>query len=418
MSLSPRLPQERGRGPGFRIGRRAAVIAAIVLAIGAGLALLWPRPDPEAVWIEAQSHLQAGRIDEAERASERLSRLREPTERDWMLRAQVAIARNRTDEAIAILRRFPKQGELTPRALLLVGQLELRRDRLRSAERAFSEALELDPNLSQARRELIYIYGYRSQTVAMGEQFRGLAESGLLTADDTFLWSLSRGVQWTPEEIVDRLSTAVSAEPEDSASRIALADALLELNRFDEAAAILEPLDPADADARAALGRLALERGDVGLLAELLADAPEDHAGLALLRGKLALRRRDPEAAVSAYRRALELRPNDRDALSGLSQALNQAGHREEAAEAVARLTRINDLNDLLHQLARVDADRSPDRYVEIGSACEAIGLEAQARAWYQVALAGDPFHREAQAALGRMGRLGEEEAASDSGAE
>src|SRR5690606_1705915 len=126
------------------------------------------------------------------------------------------------------------------------------------------------------------------------EQFRRLAEQGTVTPEEAFLWSLIRGVQWTPEEVVEALAAAVAADPEDRRSRIALADALMDLTRFDEASAVLEPLDPDDPDARRALGRLALERGDVARLAELLADAPEGHQGLALLRGKLALQRRDP----------------------------------------------------------------------------------------------------------------------------
>ncbi|QDV37244.1 tetratricopeptide repeat protein [Tautonia plasticadhaerens] len=400
---APTIPP--GPGTGGRPWRRLGLAAVGSLAVVALAILAWPGPDPEQVWREAQAALKRGDFDAAERASDRLASLRAPTATDLMLRAQVAIARERVDEALEILREFPEDDPMAAQAKMLAGQLELRRDRLRAAEERFREALELDPGLSQVRRELIFIYGYQSKSDAIEEQFRGLADSGPVSAKDAFLWSLIRGVQWTPEEIVERLSSAVERDPGDRTSRIALADALMELNRFDEAGRLLEPLDPSDPDSRAALGRLAFERGDVVALRDLLADAPSEHAGLALLRGKLALRLREPEEAIDAYRTVLELRNNDRDALSGLSQALNQAGRREEANEVVERLNRVTALNNLLNNLVKVDADPAPSQYLEIGRTCEAIGFEAQARAWYQAALARDPFNRQAQDALAGLGR-------------
>ncbi|MEW4567231.1 tetratricopeptide repeat protein [Tautonia sp. JC769] len=321
-----------------------------------------------------------------------------------MLNAQVAIAQEETDEALAILDDLPESSALRSQALLLAGQLELRRDRLRIAEEYFLRAIERDPNLTQAYRELIFIYGFRSQSEAIEEIFTQLARLGPLSPKEAFVWSLIRGVQWTPEEIVETLSRAVQADPDDTRSRIALADALLELTRFEEAETVLAPLDLSDPDSRAALGRLALERGDVPTLRTLLAEAPRDHPGIALLRGKLALQTRDLDAAVASYRAALELRPNDRDALSGLAQALNQSGKRDEATAVTGQLTQVNRLNNLLNTLPTYDGSPDADRYVELGQVCEAIGFTPQARAWYQSAIQVDPFHREAQQALARLG--------------
>lgn len=404
-------------GAGSRMPAWSRILLAVVGLLVVAVAILArPNPDPDRVWRQAQIALKRGEFDEAERASNRLTSLREPTDEDLMLRAQVAIARERIDEALGTLREVPETSPLAAQARMLAGQLELRRDRLRVAEQLYREALRLDPNLDKARRELIYLYGYQSLSDAIEEQFEGLAASGGVSPDDAFVWSLVRGVQWTPEEIVERLSPAVVQDPEDQASRIALADALMELNRFDEAGRLLEPLKPSDPDSRAALGRFALERGDVEALRDLLADAPGDHAGIALLRGKLALQLRRPEEAIDAYRTALELRENDRDALSGLSQALNQAGRRDEANEVVERLTRINDLNNLLSALGKGGSTPGKSLFMEIGRACEAVGFDAQARAWYQAALAEDPFDREAQDALAGLGRPGPEANAASSG--
>lgn len=376
----------------------------IVLVI-AGLLLFQGRKDPDEVWKAAQASLQANRIDEAERLADSLSRLRYPTEADWMLQAQVAIARDRVGSALELLDEVPETGRLGPQAKLLAGQLELRRGRLRLAEQSLRKAIELDPSLVQARRELIYIYGFQSQSEEIDQQFRALSEIVPLSADDAFVWSLIRGVQWSPEEIVETLSRAVKEDPEDSRSRIALADALLELTRFDDAEAILEPLDPTDPDVLAALGRLALERGNEETLSDLLDGAPTGHVELDLLRGKLGLRRRAPETAVDAFQSALDMRPNDREALSGLSQAMNQAGRRAEAMPIAKQLNQVNELNSLLNSFSSEQVRPSPDRFVTLATICEKIGFFPQARAWYQIAIANDPFHSESQEGLARLGR-------------
>ncbi len=376
----------------------------IFLGILGLVLLLRPNPDPDRLWQDAQQSLKAGRIEDAELAAKRLAQLRPPTDSDQMLFAQVAIARERTDDALAILAKLPEASPLRPQTELLAGQLELRRDRMRIAEDFFLKAIELDPTLTQAYRELIYIYGFRSQSDEIDKTFRRLSQLGPLSANEAFIWSFIRGVQWTPEEIVETLSRAVEADPEDLRSRIALADALLELTRFEDAATVLAPLDRSDPDARAALGRLALERGDVPALQKLLADAPENHAGIALLRGKLQLQLRDPKSAVKSYRSALDLRPNDREALSGLAQALNQSGRQEEASEVVEQLNQVNELNNLLSQLPSFDGNPNAERYLELGRICESIGFLPQARAWYQNAIRTDPFHKEAQQAIARTG--------------
>ena len=256
----------------------------------------------------------------------------------------------------------------------------------------------------QARRELIYIYGYQTRDEALSEQFAALAARGPLQYSQVLLWSLIRGVKWTPEEIVEVLSRAVKADPEDGESRVALADALITLNRFDEAGAAIAPMPVDDPDARAARGRLALELGDVERLRALLDGGTTRHAGLAMLRGKLALLERRPEDAVEDYRIALELLPNDRDALSGLSQALNQSGRTDEAAGVVDRLNRVTTLADLIGVAGASAEPKGYDQLLELGRACEAIGLNEQSRGWYQLALALDPLDPRAQKALDGLG--------------
>lgn len=411
---SPRLPLRKNSNLKTTGLRWAGGILLVLITTGF-LFLLRGRKDPDEVWRNAQAKLQSNRIEEAEQLSDILSRLRPPIDADWMLRAQVAIAQDKPDSALKFLENIPASSRLGPQARLLAGQIELRRGRLRLAERSLLEAIELDPALVQARRELIYIYGFRSQSEAIDQQFRALSERVPLSAQDAFVWSLIRGVQWSPEEIVETLSRAVREDPEDSRSRIALADSLMELTRFDEAEAILNPLDLSDPDFRAARGRLALERGDVEALSNLLSSAPNGHIELELLKGKLKLQQRSPEEAINAFQSALALRPNDREALSGLSQALNQAGKREEAAPIILQLNQVNELNTLLNAYSIDEGPASPGRFLTLARSCEAIGFFPQARAWYQNVISLDPFHSLAQEGLARLGADDPDQSASGS---
>ena len=158
-----------GPGPGSWRRRSPRRGSSRVDLVGLG-------PGPDQLWRRAHEAIQAGQWDRAEAELARLGRARSPTPEDWMLRAQVAMARGRVDEALADLAKIPDAHELAPQARLRAGQLELRRDRLRAAEEAFRAASRLDPDLVQAHRELIYIYGMQGRRAELDAQFRALAK--------------------------------------------------------------------------------------------------------------------------------------------------------------------------------------------------------------------------------------------------
>src|SRR4051812_38535108 len=84
-----------------------ALPAVLLATVAAWVVLARPGQDPDAVWNQGQEELRRGQFSRAEEAVATLSRLRRPTPLDWMLRAQVAMARGRTDEALADLARIP-----------------------------------------------------------------------------------------------------------------------------------------------------------------------------------------------------------------------------------------------------------------------------------------------------------------------
>jgi tetratricopeptide (TPR) repeat protein len=357
---------------------------------------------------QAEAELEARRFDRAEAAVRRLGRLRRPTAEDWRLRARIATAQDRIEDALDAWAQVPDGHPAAAEARLRSGQIELRRGRARRAEAALLRALELNPGLIQARRELVYIYGMQLRRAALRAQYEAMARRVPLTFGDVFLWCLTRNSIWEAQEQKGFLERFLAADPADDASRRALAATLVQLGRHDDAEAVLAALPGADPEARAIRARSALDRGDVAAADALLAEGPADHPDLARLRGRLALARRQGPEAIRHFRAALAAEPDDRDALSGLGAALRTVGD-AAAAEPVLKAARDLDRLGGLVQRVASQANRGDPRLLhDLGAACEAVGRRPEARAWYRLAIAQDPLDRAAQRALFRLDQEGE----------
>jgi tetratricopeptide (TPR) repeat protein len=402
----PEAPGAVARRPPGRPGRRV-VVGAVVLASAAG-ALAWSltrRPDPERLWVEAELAFHAGRWDEARSALRRIERLRRKTARDWALQAQLASAAGRTDEALAALAEIPADDPLSAQASYMAGRLERGRRRLRAAEAHYRRALAIDPGLTAARRELIYIYGVQLRRREVDSEFRALARLTRLTHHDLFTWSQTHFTTWRPDIAAD-LEAFLAADPDDRASRLALAEILVDQPGTEaKVQGVLRDLPRSDPDATALRVRLALNRGRLDEAEAMLSGAPEGHPALARLRGKLAMLRHDPAAAIRHYRRALSSEPYDRVTASDLGRALALVG---DKAAADAYLSRVRPLDELYNLVTRVRSaereNRAPD-LTRLGATCEAAGLLEEARGWYRLAIDRDPLDSRAQAALYRLDR-------------
>lgn len=404
-------PPRTARWAGALVLGGLLILVAVVLWRSFGVA-----EGPDALRGRAEAALRSGRVDEAEAAMGRLAGLREPTAEDWVLRAEIALAGDRPEESIEALSRIPDGHPMAPEARKLAGQIELREGRVRRAEEYLLEAIELDPNRFQARRELVYIYGMQLRREEIDEQFRALEPHVPLSSKDAFLWGLSRSTAWEGSELSETLRRFIEADPQDHKSRLALSDTLAGLGRIDEAEEVLDPL-PADSpevlERRAAL---AIERGDIPEAGRLLADAPEGHAGLSRLRGTLALRRRDAEAALRHFRAAEDLDPDHRETIFGLARAYTLAGDLERARPYQELARTYEEFSTLLQYAATPDGQADPELPLKLGRAAEGLGRLAEARTWYRLRLERDPFDREAQQALYRLESPGGPGPARDAG--
>ena len=374
----------------------------MILAILPGLWYLGFRgaEDPDAIWQAGEADLSAGRIDLAEAAANRLSRLREPTPLDCMLRAQLDIAHGYAEEAVAGLMRVPDEHPMAAQARLMAAQVELRRHRARFAEQYFRKALQLDPKLVQAHRELIYILGHQLRRPELNAEFLALSQLSELTFDNVFHWCLMRTALWEPSTALKELLLFVQADPEDRWSRLAIADNYRRMGLIDDAETALAPLPDSDLDALAIRVMLAIDRHQDDKAEQLLASVPAGDPTLAKLRGRFALARRDAPSAVRCFQLAYTHAPDDRDALLGLVNALTMIGDDKSAAPLREIAKNFELINSLVQRAAMPSERQNPRLLRDLGAACAAAGRDPEACGWYRLAIARDPLDIESQQAL------------------
>jgi tetratricopeptide (TPR) repeat protein len=399
-------PQAAGAGRQLeRPARGHRTWIAVVIVILAILPGLWyfgfrRSEDPDAIWQAGEADLSAGRIDLAEAAANRLSRLREPTPLDCMLRAQLDIAHGRAEEAVAGLMRVPDEHPMAAQAHLMAGQVELRRHRARFAEQYFRKALQLNPKLVQAHRELIYILGHQLRRTELNAEFLALSQLTELTFDNVFHWCLMRTALWEPSTALKELLLFVETDPEDRWSRLAIADNYRRMGLIDDAETAIAPLPDSDLDALAIRVMLAIDRHQDDKAEQLLASGPAGDPTLAKLRGRLALARRDAPSALRCFQVAHAHAPDDRDALLGLVNALTMIGDDKSAAPLRETAKNFELLNSLVQRAAIPNERENPRLLRDLGAACAAAGCDPEARGWYRLATARDPLDIESQQAL------------------
>jgi tetratricopeptide (TPR) repeat protein len=385
------------------IWRLSLCAVALVVGYGGLRAVRHGTTNPDEIWKQAEADLETGRFDSVESAAEQLSRLRKPNPMDWFLRGQLAVARHHADLAIDLLSRVPEDHYLAPRARMLAGQTELRRSRVRYAEEWLIAATRLDPRLVQAHRELVYIYATQLRRTELNAEFTALSELTDLSFDDAFRWGLLRSYAWEPGKEIEGLSRYIEADPRDRWSRLALAENYRRMGRTGDAEKTLAGLPPREPEAIDLLARIALDRQAREKAERLLADGPTDDPLLARLRGRMALAQGDAKSAVAYFRIALASEPLNRETLFGLTAALELSGDPKTAFPYRQTAANFDRFNSLIQRAATRGARADPNLMRQLGAACAALELNAEARAWYKLAISANPLDSESQQGLYRL---------------
>jgi predicted Zn-dependent protease len=332
---------------------------------------------------------------------DRLLGLRPPGEDQWLVLGQLAMAQGRAPEAIDDLARVSDGHPQAAKARTWEGTIELRKKRARKAEVALLRAVGLDPIDPAPRRELISVYCMQRRRRELNEQFAALSRLTTLDFNQMLLWSSSLASSWDPSEVAPIMEGFVKADPGDYISRLTLAEALRRLRRIDDVKAVLSPLPASDPEVRAILARMAVARGDDREVERLTGDDADNHPVLARMRATLALSRRDLPAACKHLRAALAADPHNRAVLFQLGENLVRCGKVEEGQRYVSAARDHDALYDLMEQAEA--AGQNVQLLRSIAGASLRVGLRAEARAWYLLALRLDPASEETQKAVYRL---------------
>jgi tetratricopeptide (TPR) repeat protein len=366
------------------------VLAVCVVLCGAALAVFLfahaGRPlDARQLRQQAARALKSQHYEDAAAALEKL-----PSKRplDWILQSKVDQARHRPEEALADLSQIPDSDRLGALARYIEGVILLNDlHRAVAAESALRRAVALDPSAVPARQTLLFLYHRLSMKAEFAAQFAALEAMGQVIFDDIYhACVVSRGGTET-EQIVERLTKFVEADPADRRSRLALAEELRALNRPAEVEPVLGALPASDVAAQAIRARVALDRSDLQTTSAILKAGPADDPELAALRGRLALARRDAASAVREFRIAVAAFPDRRDVLLGLGRALRLVGDDRAAAPYLKAAADHDRLALLLHRLVTPGATSDARLLHELGAACETLNRGPEARAWHRLAL-------------------------------
>jgi tetratricopeptide (TPR) repeat protein len=389
---------------GYRLIRFAVVAAGLAGLAGTYAIVTQPERDPERLWQSIQADSRAQQFERAYAGMRRLLNLRPSTEDDRLTLARLAMATGRTNEALAQFARVSDRHPAAALARLWEGQLELRNHRAQAAESSLRRALAIDPSLVEARRHLVYLYGMQRRCDDLSAQFAALAERDFITFDQMSLWCLIGSAPWHPQEVLPILAAFVQADPDDRASRLALAEAYGSLGEHENVEAVLTHLPGTDPDARAILARIAYDRGDAEAVESLLAHGSDDHPILQFYRGRLAILHRDLPAAVRHFREWTAADPHDRNRLYMLGDALVKSGKHVEGEIYLQAARDHQALYQLIERASSEAGRQDLNLLKDLGAAYERVGLIPQAKAWYKLALVRDPADAGVQMALYHLG--------------
>jgi superkiller protein 3 len=212
---------------------------------------------------------------------------------------------------------------------------------------AYQDALRKEPNRIDARSNLGAAYARLGRYEDAGREYRRALEVDPENAAVRFNLALALYKTALVAEATQELEQVLVHDPKNKGAVLLLADCELQMGNDARVIALLEPREGELGQDRlysylmgtALLRRNELERGQV-FIDRLFREG--DTAPVRVLMAGAHLRRKDPRAALAELERAVELDPKLPTVHSLQGRALMETGRRPEAAEAFRRELEVN----------------------------------------------------------------------------
>jgi Flp pilus assembly protein TadD len=403
MPVPPEVATEQSVPTTRRRRRRSWVLGGlVVLAVAGAVVATRPLWEPPPKMADVEALLARKRYADAADGSERLVRSDPDDPRAWYLLARASAGAGRLARAVEALRHIPDWSLRKPDALFFEGKLLLEQHLGRQAEAALRACIARDVSgvglADNARLELLALCAMEERREAFVDTFwevyprlDGPDRLAVLTMRMRLEFE-----QTKPELNAALLRDYVAKDPEDAQARAGLAAALDHAGDLTAARRLYEEalaLAPGDPELRERTLDVLLRAGDMEALTRVLAGRPpgsDDRAEMRKFLGIEAQSRGDSRGAAEHFARAAERRPDVPEYHHRLAQALIRLGRREEAAEATARRTRLNEAREELRKAwnafataFEVDPDAvAPELLEAIARACAAAGQSRESGAW------------------------------------
>ncbi len=278
--------------------------------------------------IYAESLHSSGRFEEA--AAQFQNLVREEPRADNYYGLAVALGeQNKLADAVTNLREARRLKPKEPRTLAKLGTYCMRRNELRFAESFLLEAQEVAPKNVETLFALAQVYRLQGRAAEAAE-VRALGEKSQAELD-------------AARERDRVFRRARVNDPENLAAHVTFGLDLLQQGRFDDAQLIFQQIlsfAPTHELSILNLSSLLAQGGDMkGAIQEVtkLFDVDPKHPIASLQMGRLLMRMRDPGAAITHLKVALERNEKNREVHEALAVCFKALGNVEEAERHAAR---------------------------------------------------------------------------------
>lgn len=273
------------------------------------------------------------------------------------------------------------------------------------SQKAFQQALQLNPNLTQAWARLAMLYDLRNQIKERDRCFVALDVRSALDRDQLLVWSCNRHLDSLVQEKKTMLQAFLRTDPHDDVTRLALIDDLRYQGQFEDAMNhVQSPESHFDVHFKNLLiAEIKLDQGqfqDAQLLLDPLRQLQFSGRNLVRYlsaRARLDLMTKKYQEAESNLARILELEPLNRQSNQMMIQVLHFQMNNADAQSFESRLKQIDQLEDLA-QKARATLHREDAQWTNaIVKIAKESGRLELARAWLRTLLAKDPLNQTVQ---------------------
>lgn len=283
-------------------------------------------------------------------------------------------------------------------ARFLEGSLAIERGRVDVSRRLLEAAIKANPDSLAARERLISVYRMLRKPADVVEQLSWIAERRRLSLDELVFLTIPQDSTFPPEETIRLLTACLQESPDDVDCRTALASALREANRPNDALAICDEVVSDQASpsltAERVLALIDLEQpGEAQHSCDASSALVEKSHQLAFACGKATFETGDLVRAAELLGSVLEVDPHHFEATHLAGRLLARLNRQVEGTQLLDRAARLDELQRLCIRLTQSAAsgDIPEDVLSRIATLLESLGRHGEAALWYEEIFARNP---------------------------